>query len=350
MGGDGTVSGRCHRSERLKGCMHRLDIPSSLTNLRRLARRFAGEPDEIDRPPKDVLHPAVLAGLKRLDLRARLLVRGFMQGLHRTPRRGFSAEFSDHRTFVQGEDVRFIDWRLYARTDRLFVKCFEAETAQRATVVMDASASMGYRSKGTAGYEGPAFSKLGYAVTLAAALVFLLQRQRDRVGLFCAGGRDGGYYLPPRSPRSHMRRVMESLSAIRAAGDTDIVGALESIAAHDRRRGMIILFSDGLCGRQRLLNAMRHLRHRGHDLIFFQVWDPGELTPPIEEGMAFRDPETQARFEPLPLEQYRKRAEEHLQAIRDGCLSLACDYQFLTTETAFDRALIRFLRLRRKRM
>jgi len=328
--------------------MHRLDIPSSLTNLRRLAERFAGTPEEIDRPPKEVLRPEFLAGLKRLDLRARLLVRGVMQGLHRTPRRGFSAEFSDHRTFVQGDDMRFIDWRLYARTDRLFIKCFEAETAQRATVVMDASASMGYRSKGTAELEAPVFSKLGYAVTLAAAFVFLLQRQRDRVGLFCAGGRDGGYYLPPRSPRAHMRRVMESLSAVRAAGDTDIVTALESIAAQDRRRGMIILFSDGLCGRQRLLNAMRHLRHRGHELIFFQIWDPAELDPPIQDGMAFRDPETLARFDPLPPDQYRNRAEEHLQAIRDGCLALPCDYQFLTTETAFDRAILRFLRLRRK--
>jgi uncharacterized protein (DUF58 family) len=330
--------------------MHHLDIPSSLTNLRRLAKRFAGAPEDIDRPPKEVLFPEFLASLRRLDLRAKLLVRGFLQGLHRTPRRGFSAEFSDHRTFVQGDDVRFIDWRLYARTDRLFVKCFEAETAQRATIVMDASASMGYRSKSTAELVGPVFTKLGYSVTLAAALVYLLQSQRDRVGLFCAGGKDGGFYLPPRSPRAHMRRVIESLSAVRAAGDTDIVGALESLASHDRRRGMIILFSDGLCGRQRLLNAMRHLKHRGHDLIFFQIWDPAELNPPIEPGMAFRDPETQARFEPLPPEVYRQRAEDHLQAIRDGCLSLPCDYQFLTTETPFDRALIRFLRLRRKRV
>lgn len=330
--------------------MHHLDIPLSLTNLRRLAKRFAGAPDEIDRPPKEVLLPEFLASLRRLDLRAKLLVRGFLQGFHRTPRRGFSAEFSDHRTFVSGDDVRFIDWRLYARTDRLFVKCFEAETAQRATIVMDASASMGYRSKGTAELVGPVFTKLGYSVTLAAALVYLLQSQRDRVGLFCAGGKDGGFYLPPRSPRAHMRRVIESLSAVRAAGDTDIVGALESLASHDQRRGIIILFSDGLCGRQRLLNAMRNLKNRGHDLIFFQIWDPAELNPPVEPGLAFRDPETQARFEPLPPEQYLQRAEEHLQAIRDGCLSLPCDYQFLTTETPFDRALIRFLRLRRKRM
>jgi hypothetical protein len=98
------------------------------------------------------------------------------------------------------------------------------------------------------------------------------------------------------------------------------------------------------------MNAMRNLRHRGHDLIFFQIWDAAELDPPIEPGLAFRDPETQAQFEPLPAEVYRQRAEEHLQAIRDGCLALPCDYQFLTTETAFDRALIRFLRLRRKRM
>jgi uncharacterized protein (DUF58 family) len=329
--------------------MHRLDVPSSLRGLRRLAQRLTGPAAaEIDRPPREVLRPEFLASLKRLDLRAKAVVRGFIQGQHRTRRRGFSAEFSDHRTFVAGDDARFIDWRLFARTDRFFVKCFDAESALRATLVLDASGSMGYRSPDREESDGPVFTKLGYAVTLAAACVYLLQQQRDRVGLFCAGARDNAY-LPPRSARAHLRRVVESLSALKAGGDADLPGALEALAEHERRRGMILLFSDGLCGRQRLLAALRQLQHRGHEVIFFQVWDPEELDPRVEPGVAFRDPETKAKFEPLPAEEYGRRAETHLREIREGCLALGVEHQFLLTTTAFDRALIRFLRLRRKR-
>jgi uncharacterized protein (DUF58 family) len=329
--------------------MHRLDIPASLAGLRGLARRLAPQPEELDRPPQEVLRPEFLASLKRLDLRAKVLVRGFIQGLHRLPRRGFSAEFSDHRTFSPGDDARFIDWRLFARTDRLFVKCFEAETSLRATLVVDASASMGYSSAPAAG-EGPVFSKLGYAVTLAAACVFLLQRQRDRIGLFAVGGADGaGGYFPPRSPRSHVRRIMGSLSALKAAGPADLALALEALATYDRRRGMVMVFSDGLCARQRQLEALRRLRYRGHEIIYFQIWDPAELDPPITPGLAFRDPESGRRLEPVEHHEHVRRAREHLRQLREGCMAIGCEHQFLLTSTAFDRALIRFLRLRRRR-
>mgnify|MGYP001577455667 CR=1 FL=1 len=337
--------------------MHRLDIPSSLSGLKRWARQLGQPAAEIDRPPKEVLRPEFIAGLKRLDLRARVIVQGFLQGLHRNPRRGFSAEFSDYRTFVPGDDPRWIDWRLFARTDRLFVKRFEAESALRATLIIDGSASMGYRSGQRGMFEPPAFTKLGYAVTLAAALAYLLQRQRDRVGLYCVGGKgaaqgqDAGVsrYLPPRSSRHHVMRVLQELSAFEAGGQADIATALAEFSTEERRRGLVVLFSDGLCGRSALLESLRRLKHRGHDLIFFQVWDPAELDPPMLDGVSFRDPETQARFDPLPRHVYQERAHEHLGAIRHGCLGVPCDHQFLLTTTAFDRALLRFLRLRRKK-
>jgi uncharacterized protein (DUF58 family) len=330
--------------------MHRLDIPASLRGLRRQAQSRSEPAVEVVRPPREVLRPEFLASLKRLDLRAKALLRGFIQGQHRTRRRGFSAEFSDHRTFVPGDDARFIDWRLFARTDRFFVKCFEAESALRATLVLDASGSMAYRSPDREAEYGPVFTKLGYAVTLAAACVYLLQQQRDRVGLFCTGGSAGaGAYLPPRSARAHLRRVVESLSALKAGGEADLPEALESLALHERRRGMVLIFSDGLCGRQRLLSALRQLQHRGHELIFFQLWDPEELDPRLQPGIAFRDPETQSKYEPLPPEEYTRRAQTHLREIREGCLALGVEHQFLLTTTAFDRALIRFLRLRRRR-
>jgi len=337
--------------------MHRLDIPSSLSGLKRWAQQLGQVDAEVDRPPKEVLRPEFIAGLKRLDLRARVVVQGFLQGLHRTPRRGFSAEFSDYRNFAPGDDSRWIDWRLFARTDRLYIKRFEAESALRATLIVDGSASMGYRSPRRGMLEAPPFSKLGYAVTLAAALAYLLQRQRDRVGLYCVGGQglaqgqDGSAsrYLPPRSSRHHVSRVLQELSAFQAGGQADIAAALGEFSREERRRGLVVIFSDGLCGRSALLESLRRLKHRGHDLIFFQIWDPAELDPPVLDGVSFRDPETQARFEPLPREVYQERAHIHLGEIRHGCLGVPCDHQFLLTTTAFDRALLRFLRLRRKK-
>lgn len=330
--------------------VHHLDIPKSLAGLKRLARRLSEPGEEPDRPPKEVLRPEFLASLKRLDLRAKVLLQGFLQGWHRTPRRGFSAEFSDYRTFVPGDDPRWIDWRLYARTDRLYVKRFEAESALRATLVVDGSASMGYRSPTRGQYQAPAFTKLGYAVTLAAALTCLLQRQRDRVGLLRVGGASGPQrFVPPRSSRYHARRVLKELSAFQAGGSADVASALAELSGTERRRGLIAVFSDGLCGRERLLDALRRLRHRGHDLIFFQIWDPAELDPPMESGVSFRDPETLELFEPLPREEYQRRAHEHLGVLRHGCLAISCEHQFLLTTTAFDRALIKFLRLRKRR-
>ncbi|MBI3830683.1 MAG: DUF58 domain-containing protein [Planctomycetes bacterium] len=338
--------------------MHRLDIPESMGGLKRLAKRLSQPEEDIDRPPKEVLRPEFIAKLKRLDLRAKVLLQGFLQGLHRNPRRGFSAEFSDYRTFTPGDDARWIDWRVFARTDRLYVKRFEAESALRAILMVDCSASMSYRSTARVNQDAPVFSKLGYAVTLAAALAYLMQSQRDRVGLFCVGGRYEGApqgeaevsrYLPPRSSKHHVTRVLEVLSALRAGGKSDVPGALADLAGRERRRGLIVIFSDGLYGRSALLDGLRRLKHRGHELVFFHIWDPAELDPPIQPGVNFRDPETLARYEPLPYDEYVRRAHEHLGEIRRGCMSVPCDHQFLLTTTAFDRALIRFLRLRRRR-
>lgn len=339
--------------------MRRLEIPASLRGLRSRIRRRLEKPEEAERPPKEHLRPEFLAGLKRLDLRAKLLLQGFLQGVHPTRRRGFSAEFSDYRTFVPGDDPRWMDWRVYARTDRLYVKRFEAESALRATLVLDASASMGYRSPATGSYGAPAFTKLGYAVTLAAAFAYLLQYQRDRVGLLAIGGAEekaknappssAGCHLPPRSSRNHVLRVLQALSALRSGGDAGVPAALEAFAARERRRGLIMLFTDALCHRAPLLEALKRLKHRGHDVIVFQIWDPGELDPVVPPGVSFRDPETGAKFAPLPREEYDRRVQTHLAELRRGCLAVPAEYQFLQTTTPFDRALLRFLTLRKKK-
>ncbi len=344
--------------------MHRLDIPTSLTGLREKFRRIASPESEVDRPLSEVLRPEFLAGMKRLDLIARILVKGFLQGLHRTPRRGFSPEFSEYRNFVYGEDPRWIDWRLYARTDRLFIKRFEAESAMRATLVVDGSASMGYCSPKRPSAPAPVFTKLGYASTLAAAFTLLLQRQRDRVGLLLIRGGedesksknkskapkdDGRLYLPPRSSRNHVNRLMQLLSGAEAGGSLELPVALKVLADQDRRKGLIVICSDGLCGRASLEEALKRLRYRGHDVIFFQIWDPAELDPPDLPATSFRDPESKKRFNPLPREEYQRRSREHLSEIRRLCLASGCEYQFLQTTMAFDQALYRFLHLRKRR-
>jgi len=358
-------------------------IPTSLAGLKKKLMRLAQSEEDLDAPPKEVLRPEFLAGLKRLDLRAKALLRGFLQGFHRTPRKGFSAEFSDYREFVAGDDSRWIDWRLFARTDRLYIKRFEAESALRATLVLDGSASMAYRSGARMGFEAPIFSKLGYGATLAAAFAYLLQHQRDRVGLLVVGGgkaerpqksrlpqwlaflnrpdrkkraeaaadaeSSGGLFIPPRSSRHHVREVVQALSAVRAAGTADLPEALKQLALQERRRGMVVIITDGLYGREHLLDALRRLRHRGHDVILFQVWDPEELDPPMLPGIGLRDPETLERFEPSGREEYVRRAHTHLAEVRQGALGAGCEYQLLLTTTAFDRALLKFLRLRKQK-
>ena len=333
----------------------------------------------------ELLRPELLAGLKRLDLRAKIILNGLRLGTHRAARRGFSAEFSDYREFTPGDDPRRIDWRLYARTDRLYLKRYESESALRAVLVLDASASMGYCS------ETPALSKLEYAATLAAALAFMLQRQRDRVGLLRVAGSSetsatklqrekqnslsgtlkrvwrnlsaaapahgddtkeeefSDEYFPPRSSRVHGLRLLRELSALRPAGRADLAGALDALAARERKRGLIAIFSDALCSPAPLLDALRKLRQRGHEIIFFVVRDPAEFEPRIEPGYAFRDPESRQSFEPLDPAEYRRRVQAHWSELRGGMLAAGIDVQALSTTSPFDRALLRFLKLRERR-
>ena len=353
----------------------RLDRPRTLAGkgTSRAPRPLTrGSPE---RPAREILKPEFLASLKRLDLRAKVLLSGFLQGLHKTGRKGFSAEFSGYRNFSPGDDPRWMDWRLYARTDRWYVKQFDAESSLRATLVVDASASMGYRSEATP------FSKLEYGVTLAAGLAYLLQHQRDRAGLFISGGASAetsatfseqnafkklwsrikanpnkerlseheGLYLAPRSSRNHSLRILKELSALRAAGTANLATSIEMLALRERRKGLIAIFSDGLSPLEQLLEALKKLRQRGHDVLFFQIWDPTEVNPPDKPGVAFRDPETGMSYEPLPLREYQMRTTTHLEAIRRGAKSMGVEHQLLLTTTAYDRALLKFLALRKRR-
>ena len=311
------------------------------------------------------LDPAVIQEVGRLDLRARFIVEGFLAGLHSSPLRGFSVEFSEHRKYVPGDDPRSIDWKVYARTDRLFVRQYQAETHLACHVLVDTSASMGY--VGALGPGGPASAfdpspaggpwpqpaaKLLYAVHLAAALGYLVTRQRDAVGLGLLG--EGGLLelRPARSRRAHLVDLLRVLSGVIPRGTTGLAQGIGAALGRVPHRGVIVLISDLLTDMGAVLEALHHIRYRGHDLIVFHVLDAAETTFPFEGPVRLEDPESGAT---LVVEAggvraaYRAALERWRGELRTRITALRGDYVALDTATPFDKALIEFLVERSRR-
>lgn len=309
-------------------------------------------------PPKtrphsvaQLLTPAFLRAIKRLDLRAKVLVDGLLAGRHASPARGFSVEFSDYREYVPGDDVQHIDWRVYVRTDQYYVKRYQAETNLRCTILVDASASMDYAS------PAAPLTKYAYAQTMAAALALVLVRQRDRVGLMIA--RDGlACHIPPRSRRSHLHRIFEQLARARPEGAGRMSEALRQAAGLLKRRGLVIVLSDflppagagGAVETERLCREIGHLAFRGHDVVLFQVLDPAELSLPFEGEALFVDPESGLEVPAQP-DRIRSAYQAAINGLIDRIAAAAgahgAEHYLLTTETPFDRALTRFLAQRK---
>src|SRR5687767_2411614 len=214
------------------------------------------------------LDPAVLARLGTLELRARTIVEGFLTGLHRSPFKGFSVEFAEYRQYMPGDDIASIDWKVYARTDRYYVKKFEEETNLDCYLLVDVSASMGYGSRG--------ITKLQYASVLAASLAYLMNRQRDAVALTTF---DDAIVtmVPPSARASHLRSILVTLDRIALGNKTDVSKPLHSMADAIGKRGMVVLISDLLDEPERVIDGLRHFRFRGTDVIVFHVMDPAEL-------------------------------------------------------------------------
>ena len=228
--------------------------------------------DDETRAGSDLIDPQALMRIKSLQVRARVAVEGFIRGIHRSPYHGFSVEFSEYREYTPGDDPRYLDWRLFARSDRYYVKRFEDETNLRCYLVVDTSRSMGYRSIG--------YDKSDYARTAAATIAHFLAMQRDAVGLMLFEDRITEY-LPARYRPGHLRRLMAALDREPAGRATDIVGPLEEIAATVRKRGLIILISDVLAPTEALQTRLGYLRSRGHDVVVLRVLDPAEMDFPI---------------------------------------------------------------------
>ena len=290
------------------------------------------------------LKPEVIRQISRLDLRAQFIVKGFLQGLHASPFHGFSVEFSEHRKYTVGDNPQDIDWLVYAKTDKYYVKKFEAETNITGYLVMDLSRSMGYTYR-------QELTKFDYAICLAAALCYLMVHQQDPVGLitFDERIRDS---LPPRSKRTQLGNVLSLLAKLKPAGKTEIAKSLVQIAAMLKHRSLVMLFTDLLADPDPILRALRRLRHGGHDVILFHVLDEAEVHFPFDGIVEFEEPETEDKLQVDAggfRSDYLAEVQKFCDMYRRECFKSGIDYVGLDTSMQFDKALVEYLVSRRAR-
>jgi len=292
--------------------------------------------------PVRLLRPEVLARLGTLELVARTVVDGLTTGLHRSPHFGFSQEFAEYRAYAEGDDLRHVDWNVYARTDRAYVKRFEGETNTGVTLLLDASASMGF---------GEPISKLDQAKWLVASMAYMTRRQHDALGLvvFDDGVRE--MQQPSARPDS-LPRAIGLLERTEPGAGTDIVAALESLRATTTRRGLIVLVSDLYADPDALIEALQPLAHAGQDIAVFHVTDPAEVAPEARRVGAFDDLESDALVivDPAFLKEgYRRRFDAHCEALAGACRRVGADYRELSSDEPLDAALQGYLRFRERR-
>jgi uncharacterized protein (DUF58 family) len=290
------------------------------------------------------LKPEVINQIKRLDLRAQFVVKGFLQGLHASPFHGFSVEFSEHRRYTTGDDPKDIDWLVFAKTDKYYVKKFEAETNITGYLVMDLSQSMGFTHR-------QELTKFDYGICLAASLCYLMVYQQDPVGLvtFDKQVRD---VMPPKSKRTQLGSILAHLTNLKPAGETDIAKSITQIAAMYRQRSLVMLFSDLLAEPGPVFQSLRRLRHRGHDVILFHILDEAEVNFPYDGMIEFEDPETQEKVV-VDATSYRQDYKREIDGFREmyrrECFQTGVDYIPLDTSMQFDKALLEYLLSRRAR-
>jgi len=288
------------------------------------------------------LDPRVLNRVSRLDLRARLIVEGFVSGRHRSPYKGFSVEFAEHREYAPGDDLRYLDWKVYGKSDRLYVKQYEEETNLVATVCLDVSESMRYESPAKDG----GMSKYDYAATVAASLAYLVIHQQDAAGvaLFDDEVRE---MLPAGSQPVHLQRMLGLMEGFRGGPRTDLGASLGAIAEKIRRRGLVVIVSDLLDEPDRVLAGLRRLRSRRHDVVVFQVLDRDETQFPFDRMTRFEateEPASELLCDPKALRAvYLESLEEFQRAVRAGCLAERIDFVPLDTGTPLDVALSGYL-------
>ena len=289
------------------------------------------------------LSPEIISRLNNLSLKARFVVEGFIVGLHKSPYHGFSVEFSEHRAYGHGDEIRHIDWKLWGKTDKYFVKQFEEETNLKCYLLIDQSFSMNYKSK--------KISKLDYAKILAASLAYLMLKQQDAVGLTLFDDQIRAN-IPARSKRSHLNVILSKMENIIAGPKTIIAPILHQIAEVTQKRGLIILISDLFDSKEDILSGLQHFRYKGHEVVVFHILDPQELKLDFNQFTRFRDMESGEEIitEPWHIkEDYQKQVESFCEFYKTQCQKNNIDYIRLTNDTPLDVALSEYL-IKRKRV
>ncbi len=293
---------------------------------------------------ENYLKPEVIQSIGRLDLRARFIIEGLLSGLHASPFQGFSVEFSEHRRYEPGDDPKDIDWQVFARTDRIYIKRYQAETNITGYLLMDLSRSMGYTYRQN-------LTKFDYAICLAAALSYLMIHQQDPVGLMTFDDQLRAS-LPARSRRSQLGDILSVLQRCQPTGLTQIAENLRRAGSIIRHRSLMILMSDLLADPDEILDALRSLRFRGHDVILFHILDEAEVTFPFSGSVDLLEPESQ-EHQVLDASgirtEYLQALEELRGKYRTACMAMGADYVPLDTSMPFDKALMEYLAQRQAR-
>ncbi|HEX3968725.1 MAG TPA: DUF58 domain-containing protein [Edaphobacter sp.] len=287
------------------------------------------------------LDPAVLAGISGLDLIAKTVVDGFVAGLHRSPDFGFSQEFAEYRAYTPGDDLRHVDWNLFARTERCYLKRYRGETNSQLTILLDASNSMSYSSH--------AVSKMDYARYAAASLFYLaIHNQRDPAGLIVFDD-EVRNYIRPSTRQGQLHRLLAGLEQAEPRARTDFMKPLTHFQEFLRRRGVVLVISDFYESPETIVKTIEPLRFHGSEVILFHVLDPGEIRPDLRGPSILVDMETQHRLEVIPeyvRGEYRRKMDGHLQQMRERTRAAGLDYHLLVTDRPLDAALSEYLFLR----
>ena len=283
------------------------------------------------------LDPKVLNKITRLDLKARHIVEGFMGGMHKSPYHGFSVEFAEHREYTPGDDLKHLDWKVFGRSDRLFIKEYELETNLRSHILLDTSESMDYGSKET--------TKLELASHIAASMAYMVLRQQDSVGMVCFD-KEVKTFIPTSSSMGHLRPILGTLAASTAQNKTDLGTVLNTLAERVQRRGLIILISDLFDRPDAILKSLQHFSHKRHDVIVFHVLDEYELTFPFERMTLFEGLEEYPKLliDPRSLRKaYLEEVNKFCEEIRKGCVKQMIDYVRISTDQDLDVELTKYL-------
>ncbi|MCC6864759.1 MAG: DUF58 domain-containing protein [Ignavibacteria bacterium] len=313
------------------------------------------------------LEPGVISRLSNLELKAKFVVEGFIAGLHKSPYHGFSVEFAEHRQYMPGDDLKYLDWKILGKTDRYYIKQFEEETNLKSYLIVDSSRSMHFNSaNSTLSVRSPfsrffkkkeqtvpsknSITKLEYATYIAASLAVLMSFQKDAAGLIIYDETIKSF-IPPKATRQNLKIILNQLSQIVPSGKTNTASALNNAAERIKRRGLVIIFSDLFDDQKAVINALRHFRHKKNEVIMFQILDPLEMSFAIDSPTIFKDMETNREMLSQPISvmnSYQEAVQEFISNYKTACLSDNIDYVLLSTETPFDTALLEYLNKRKR--